>query len=233
MVVLAEYKNTRIQAETLAAIVAGQLTLALEANGHATLAVPGGGTPAAFLQVLSQANIEWKNISVMLTDERFVPENSERSNTRSLRTTLLQGPAAAATLVPLYREAARPEDVLSDLSDGIRAVLPLDVCVLGMGTDMHVASLFPEADRLVEALLPDCQQVLLPMRAPGAPEPRLTLTAVVLQAAKHKHLLFTGPNKLAAFKTAEDAGPTSEAPVHIFLEPSQNVTAHYSGTTEP
>ena len=108
MVVLAEYKNTRIQAETLAAIVAGQLTLALEANGHATLAVPGGGTPAAFLQVLSQANIEWKNISVMLTDERFVPENSERSNTRSLRTTLLQGPAAAATLVPLYREAARP-----------------------------------------------------------------------------------------------------------------------------
>ena len=37
MVVLAEYKNTRIQAETLAAIVAGQLTLAFEANGHATL----------------------------------------------------------------------------------------------------------------------------------------------------------------------------------------------------
>ena len=55
-------------------------------------------------------------------------------------------------------------------------MLPISVLLLGMGVDMHTASLFPDADRLNEALSLEAP-ILLPMRAKGANEPRVTLTA--------------------------------------------------------
>ncbi len=230
MAIWAEYNTAEMQAEAVAAIVAGQMAHALAARGKATLAVPGGTTPGAFLAALSGADIDWANVNVLLTDERFVPEGSDRSNTRLLRATLLQGPAASANLVPLHQEAERPEEVLGKLSEGIRKVLPLDVCVLGMGADMHIASLFPGADRLAEALNPDCPDILLPMCAPGAPEPRLTLTAPVLSSARHIHLLIKGADKLRALKIAEHPGPALEAPVRIILTAPAEVTVHYCET---
>lgn len=164
-----QYPDRDTLMENIAEDVASQLAEALDARGTATLAVPGGTTPAPFLQRLSKAKLEWSKVRVMLTDERFVPETSERSNTRLLRETLLQNNAVNAQLVPFYQQADAPEDVLDNLTDAISAALPLDVCVLGMGADMHTASLFPEADRLEEGLDLEGSAILLPMRAPGAP----------------------------------------------------------------
>lgn len=223
-----QYPDRETLMENIAEDVADQLDAAISARGTATLAVPGGTTPAPFLTLLSKADLDWSKVSVMLTDERFVPESSDRSNTRLLRGTLLQNNAAAAILVPFYKEADAPEDVLSDLSDAISAALPLDVCVLGMGADMHTASLFPEADRLDEGLNLDSTAVLLPMRAPGAPEPRLTLTASVLRAARNIHILITGEGKKAAFEEAMVEGPASEAPIRVVLDAPTQVDVHYA-----
>ncbi|GGA20762.1 6-phosphogluconolactonase [Neptunicoccus cionae] len=208
----------------LAGTVEEQLRAALAAKGTASLAVPGGTTPAPFFHRLRKADLNWANVRVMLTDERFVPEGSERSNTRLLREHLLQDNAAAATLVPFYQLAEAPEDVLDSLRDAIEAALPLDVCVLGMGADMHTASIFPEADLLAEALDPQAP-ILLPMRAPNAPEPRLTLTAPVLQAAKAVHILIAGADKKTAFARAQSANSPLEAPIRIVQE--QAIT-HYA-----
>ncbi|MBL4805699.1 MAG: 6-phosphogluconolactonase [Rhodobacteraceae bacterium] len=211
-----EYPDRTVLAVDLAEIVAEQLQDAINLNGKASLAVPGGTTPAAFLTALSGADINWTKVSVMLTDERFVPESSERSNTRLLRGTLLQGKAAAATMIPFYAKADKPEDVLEQLTVGLNPTLPLDVCVLGMGADMHTASIFPGADLLDEALSDDAP-ILLPMRAPNAPEPRLTLTAPVLRAAKHIHILIAGADKKTALESALIEGPATEAPIRIIL----------------
>lgn len=154
-----------------------------------------------------------------------MPETSERSNTALLRRSLLHNQARAARLVPLVAEARRPEDVLPRLSEGVRAALPLEVCVLGMGADMHTASLFPGADKLAEALDANAPP-LLPMRAPGAPEPRLTLTAPVLTAAAHLHLLITGEEKRAALDAALSDGPAETAPVRVLF--SRPVTVHWA-----
>jgi len=223
-----EYKDAELQARALAKMVAGQLGLALAERGWATLALPGGSTPERFLRILSKAAIDWAKISVLLTDERFVPESSTRSNTRLLRENLFQGPAASARLVPMYLPAAEPEQVLNALRDGLRPALPLDVCVLGMGTDRHIASLFPGADLLDAALDPDGAEILLPMRAPGAPEPRLTLTAAVLRRARHLHLLIQGTEKRAALEAAEQGGPAHLAPVRIVLDAPAPLNIHYT-----
>ena len=61
----------------LAEIVARELGEAIEARGKAVLAVPGGTTPGPFLRNLSQESLAWEKVTVMLTDERFVPETSD------------------------------------------------------------------------------------------------------------------------------------------------------------
>ena len=213
---LMQYPDRAVLATDLAEVVADQLADAIEARGKASLAVPGGTTPGPFLKALSAQDIAWDKVSVMLTDERFVSEDSPRSNTRLLKETLLQGKAAAATLVPMVAAGAMPEDVLEALMGKLNPILPLDVVVLGMGEDMHTASLFPGADKLVEALANDAS-TLMPMRAEGAGEPRITMTAPVLRGAGAVHLLITGGPKLVALKRALLEGPDAEAPVRVVL----------------
>ena len=222
-----EYTVRETQAVELARMVAGDLDAALKAKGKATLAVPGGTTPGPFLIALSNEDIDWANITVMLTDERFVPESSERSNTRLIRETLLQNKAAVASFVPFYKEAYLPENVMDQLIGDVERALPLDVCVLGMGEDMHTASLFPGADRLDEALEVSAE-ALYPMRAPGAPETRMTLSAAALRDAAEIHLLINGEGKRVALNKAQQEGPWADAPVRAVLTAPGRVMVHFT-----
>jgi len=226
---LIRYKNRARQASSLAALVAAQLMDALRDRDRATIALPGGGTPGAFLHALADADIDWSRIEIMPTDERFVPETSSRSNMRMLRQIMMQGGARAARLIPFYAPAPRPEDVITNLGTDAEAALPLDVCVLGMGADMHTASLFPGADGLAAALDPEAAAALFVLRAPNAPEPRISLGARALLGAPHLHLLLAGPEKLAALEAAEQPGAVTEAPVRLILRAPQGVSIHYTG----
>lgn len=207
----------------LADVIASQLAETLHVQGRASLSVPGGTTPGPVFDILSGVGLDWANVAVFLNDERWVGEDSPRSNTRLLRQRLLVDKAAAATLVPLYAEAAEPEAVLGALAEGIEAHLPISVLLLGMGNDMHTASLFPGADRLADALAANAP-VLLPMRAEAAGEPRITLTAPVLAGAMHIHILITGAEKRAAIEKAAGL-PALEAPVRVVLD---NATVHWA-----
>jgi 6-phosphogluconolactonase len=207
----------------LANIIAGQLADFLRRDGKATLSVPGGTTPGPIFDTLSGVDLDWGNVAVVLNDERWVPESSERSNTRLVRERLIRGRAAQARLVPLYAPAGQPEEMLAALEDGLRPHLPISVLLLGMGADMHTASLFPGADRLEEALSPQAP-ILLPMRAEAAGEPRVTLTAPVLRGAFNIHILITGDEKRAALERALTLTPM-EAPVRAVLD---NATVHWA-----
>jgi len=207
----------------LANVIAGQLADFLRREGKASLCVPGGTTPGPIFDTLSGVDIDWGNVAVFLNDERWVGEDSPRSNTRLLRERLLRGKAAAARLVPLYAPADQPEDMLAALAEDIAPHLPISVLLLGMGADMHTASLFPGADRLDAALAADAP-VLMALRADAAGEPRITLTAPVLRGAMHIHVLITGAEKRAALERAMTLS-VAEAPVRAVLD---NATVHWA-----
>ena len=211
---LIEYPDAELMMIRLADLLASELRTALSMNDTASLAVPGGTTPGPIFDSLCGVDLDWDRVRVMLTDERWLPEDSERSNTRLLRQRLLTDRAAKAVYVPLYADASTPEDKLDDLSQTVAEALPLSVALLGMGTDMHTASIFPGADRLEHALHGD--DLLVAMRAPGAPEPRITLSAKVLQDAMRCHIVITGSEKRAALERARDL-PPEEAPVAALL----------------
>jgi 6-phosphogluconolactonase len=217
------YADREMLAIDLANKIAGELTAALDHEERATLAVPGGTSPGPIFDDLCAADLDWSRVNVMLTDERWVPEDSDRSNTRLLRERLLIDRAAAATYLPLYAAAEEPEEKLAELEAGIKPFLPLTVVLLGMGADMHTASLFPGADRLTEALDAHAP-VLMPMRAPGAPEPRITLTAPVLDGALQKHIVIFGDEKRKALDAAAKLSK-DEAPVAAVLK---GATVHWA-----
>lgn len=211
--------QTYAHRETLVAALADEIATALGAaidlRGRATLSVPGGTTPGPVFDALSTRDLDWSRVAVLLNDERWVDEASPRSNTKLVRERLLRGPAAAARLLALHAATPTPEESLAALAEGIAPHLPIDVLLLGMGADMHTASLFPGADRLAEALAPDAP-LLMALRAEAAGEPRISLTAPVLLAARATHLMILGPEKRAALVRALTL-PAATAPVALVL----------------
>lgn len=210
-----EYPDRDMLMLRLADRLSSQLGDALRRNPHVTLSVPGGSTPGPVFDMLSAVDLDWSRVHLVLNDERWVPETNPRSNTALVRAQLMQNHAAAANLIPLYADTAAPEDAIAELTETLRPHLPLSVALLGMGADMHIASLFPGADNLGAALA-DSAPPLMAMRAPGADEARITLTAPVLRAAMHLHILITGDEKRRALERAITLSPT-EAPVAAVL----------------
>lgn len=217
-------------AEALAQAVADDLRNAIQARHHATLAVSGGNTPKRFLQALAQQSLDWSQVTVTLVDERWVPETSARSNAALVRAHLLQGQASSAEFLPLYRQTPEPEAALPGLERDLAALpLPLDVVVLGMGDDGHTASFFPGGDRLAEALDPDATARVLPMRAPAAGEPRITLTLPMLLAARARYLHIEGQAKREVLERALVSGGAGGAPIaRVLLQAAVPVDTYWS-----
>ena len=210
-------------AESLAARVAEALSLAIECDGSATLAVSGGSTPQRFFQVLSQQEIAWEHVTVTLVDERFVPPSSDRSNHRLVTTHLLQNAAAFADFVPLYSAGRSPEEAAGDAAERLSSVkMPLDVVVLGMGLDGHTASWFPDSPQLAAGTDPNGTETVLSADAPGAGETRLTLTLPVVARAALCVLHLEGNDKKRVYEEAMRPGPVDELPMRAILRKTEN-----------
>ncbi|MFT4783798.1 MAG: 6-phosphogluconolactonase [Paracoccaceae bacterium] len=218
-----EYPDREFMMIELADTLAGALKSALLTHPTATFCVPGGTTPGPVFDVLCAVGLDWSRISVVLNDERWVPEDHPRSNTRLLKQRLLIDKAAGANYLPLYAATPTPEESLDQLGDALLPHLPLSVLLLGMGADMHTASLFPGADHLEAALSLSAPPVMA-LRAEGAPEPRITLTAPVLSGALATHVVITGAEKRAAIEKAQTL-TALEAPIKIVLD---TATIHWS-----
>jgi 6-phosphogluconolactonase len=219
---IVDYADSEMMMMHLADTLASELKNCLLVHEHASFAVPGGTTPGPIFDSLCAVDLDWSRVHVMLTDERWVPETSERSNTRLLRERLLIDRAASAQYIPLYADAVTPEEKLPELAEALTPELPISVMLLGMGADMHTASIFPGADQLDLALHGDDR--LVAMRASGAPEPRITLSAKVLKSAMSRHIVIIGPQKREALERARHLTP-EEAPVAAVLNGS---TIHWA-----
>lgn len=216
-------------AAKLADETAERLAHAIAARGAALLAVSGGATPAGFFTALSGKALSWERVTVTLVDERFVPASSPRSNAGLVAASLLRDKAAAARFVPLFREGESLERAAEDAGKTLRALpLPFDVAVLGMGNDGHTASFFPDAENLAALFDPASEKIVLPVHAPSAGEPRLTLALARIVEAGFVALLIEGQEKKAVFERAVGDGPrlpiravidASPRPVEVFWAP--------------
>ncbi|UWQ80922.1 6-phosphogluconolactonase [Leisingera sp. S132] len=210
-----EYPDLDMLAIEVANRIAGDLKTHLLHHDSASFAVAGGTTPGLIFDDLCAADIEWDRVHVMATDERWVPQEHARSNAAMIRKRLLQNRAASAQFLAFHVPEREPEDVLAELESQIVPELPLSVLLLGMGEDMHTASLFPGAAGIEAALATDAPPLAV-MRPDSQPEARISLTARVLDEAIAKHLVIFGDAKRKALERAMSL-PPEDAPIQAVL----------------
>ena len=210
-----DYPDTDMLMLRLAQTLASDLRAALARRERVLFAVPGGTTPGPVFDLLGGLDLEWERVDIVPGDERWVPEEDPRSNAGQIRSRLIRGKARAARLIPLWRPLPAPADAVAEVSESLAGLLPVDVALVGMGGDMHTASLFPGAEALAQALTPDAPPVVA-IAAPGAPEPRITLSARILRDAFALHVLITGDAKRAALEKAQGMAPI-DAPIAALL----------------
>lgn len=215
--VVTYYDTEADWAAGLADALATCLRAACDARGRASLAVAGGSTPGPVFDRLAQADLDWDRVSVLPSDERCVPPDDPDANARLISERLLTGRARAAHLVRLYRAGQTPEAAADTVLPAVTALLPLDAVLLGMGTDGHIASLFPGARGLNRALAPDSPALVPIYRADGG-YPRITLSMSALTGAGCLHLALRGAEKRDTFEQARHPGRLEDMPVRGVLD---------------
>ncbi len=166
------------------AAVAAHLVDAIEARGHATLALSGGSSPRPLFTSLAGHDLPWHDVYVFQVDERQVPHASSDRNWRLIDERLIRPTGAMA----------RPLSVAPGGDGRVRAMLrgsdaarlrayagepiQLDVVHLGLGTDGHTAS-WPPGHPVMGSGEP------LGEVADFNGTDRITLTPTIVNAARH------------------------------------------------
>lgn len=208
-------------AEAVAARIITTLVERIATADHANICLTGGGIGIAVLAAVAANpgchSVDWGRVDVWWGDERYLPEGHVDRNETAARAALLNrvpvderrvhpiaGPwasgsdveSAAAAYAAELAAAARPQD---------HAGVPsMDILLLGIGPDAHVASLFPE-----QPALHDERSVAAVRGAPKPPPVRVTLTLPTLNAARETWILASGAGKAGAVRMAlsDSAGP--------------------------
>jgi 6-phosphogluconolactonase len=187
-----------------------------ERSGHrpVTLVLSGGQTPQRVYETLAgekEDRIPWDHVSVLWGDERCVPPDDERSNYRlAAAAGLLARPQAGIYRMP---GESPPDEGARVYEAALRKLLPgdgfprLDVVLLGLGNDGHVASLFPGS-----AALGERERLVVATEVHGGVR-RLTLTLPLLASAHNLLFLVTGEAKAEAVRlTLGEAGSAVASP---------------------
>ena len=196
------YQSERL-VENLVLDVKNTLLDAIRKYSKATLLLSGGNTPKKFLQALSKEFLPWNKIDISLVDERWVDENDEASNANLVRTHLLQNRAKEANFVSLYREEKSSLEAEMIVNNELSKLFErVDVLLLGMGDDGHIASLFKESERFKEALDYNNHHMYIAMQSPKEPQERLSLSLRKILDAKQLFLHFEGKKKIELYTQA-------------------------------
>ena len=199
--------------------IAEILESSIQKEGRASFAVSGGRTPIPLFVELSKLNLDWSKVELTLADDRWLDSDHEASNERLVRKYLLKNKAINASFIPLkssYKTARigqiHSEKIFKEMK------LPLDVIVLGMGSDGHTASLFPCSDELTEAMNTNYPNFLISTNPKTAPYERISLSAKTISNSKKIFLYMNGSEKLRTLEAAMHLKDINKMPIYNFLK---------------
>jgi 6-phosphogluconolactonase len=173
----------------------------VRAFGDFHMALSGGSTPLPFYRRLMSdpmfRELPWKRTHLWLVDERRVPMNDERCNWSQIAGYMLDHsdipPAQVHPMDQMNEQAA--EKYEAELREALgwreKGHDRLDFVLLGMGSDGHTASLFPQSPALEER----SRLVAINTGPNVTPPDRVTMTYPILNSARFAAVLVTGKGK--------------------------------------
>lgn len=212
--------ESRIELDTaLTKTICEQLRLGIKTKGKASLVVSGGSTPKGLFSALSEADLDWEKVTVLLADERWVNESHPDSNSAMVKSLLLQGAAANANWIGFGAGEHDAEHELNRVISEITELGTFDVVILGMGNDSHTASLFPCSIELNEGLTTEA--VALMTQPTTAPHRRLSLSKTRLLDTAMGIIHIVGSSKLDVFDVATKHADDDVHPISHFYHHEQ------------
>ncbi len=203
---------------------------AVSRQGNFAVAISGGSTPRAMHRLLAQEpyliDIPWQKTHVFMVDERVVAFEHHYSNFGAAQKDFLDKVPISKKQIHPMPVMARPEagaalyqTELENFFQTFRKYNPvLDLIILGVGKDGHVASLFPG-----QSIIEDADCWVLSVKG-GQPDVlRLTLNYPVLNSAKHILFLVSGIEKSQIIKNLF-ADRETELPAGKIRPKNGNVT---------
>jgi 6-phosphogluconolactonase len=169
--------------------------------GRFSLGLAGGSTPEATYKALRGWGTGWDRVDAWLSDERWVPQDHERSNGRMVTDALLSH-VDAVFHRPRWSDLFEPEDSAAYYEATLRSIHGSrrpDLILLGVGEDGHTVSLFPDTNALHETT-----RWFVANHVPTLGEERLTSTYGLLWRARLLMVLAVGRSKAAAVKASLD-----------------------------
>ena len=195
-----------------------QLAVAVQ-SGATTMVLSGGSTPAGIYGQLSRADIPWEKVTFTLSDERWVSRRDPDSNEAMIRKTLLRNRARSARLVGLKTRHGSPAAGLEACDARLAACKwPAAVVLLGMGTDGHTASLFPDDPGLAAALAVSPATRCVVAHPASQKQARMSLSLACLLDSELICLLIFGEAKRRVLQAALADGPVEAMPVRGVLK---------------
>lgn len=192
-----------------------------EKHGVANLLLSGGSTPGPVYQNLSKMDLDWKNVNIGLADERWVHEDDSGSNAALIRRTLLQKKAKAANFIPMKTDDQTAKSGQDHVNAAYAKLITKNsLAVLGMGTDGHICSWFPQSVGLNRAVDPNNKNRVQAIGAKksivtGDYLERMTLTLSALSTCTSILLLITGDEKRNVIKRAFENNNTDLPISHL------------------
>ncbi|MGN6850358.1 MAG: 6-phosphogluconolactonase [Sphingomicrobium sp.] len=225
-----EYDSLEELADAVAGDVGFIIESAVDARDASLIAVPGGTTGPKVFPKLAAQKLQWKKVTIIPTDDRLVPMESELSNVRAIARALLP---TGARVIPIaagiedYKLAGNSADArLQDLP------WPPDLVWLGMGKDGHTASIFPGPDLQAALDAPKARRAIGVMPDPlpaEAPVPRVTLTRSAILSARTILITITGEEKRTVLEQAIADGQSSKLPIgRVLAEVEQPIDIHWA-----
>lgn len=197
--------------------VAGE---AVAARGRFRVALAGGTTPCRLHRLLAQTpyrdQIAWPKLDIFFADERAVHPDHAESNFRMARDTLLHDVGVnAQQLHRMQAERCDLDRAARDYEIEIAQAfaVPLDgpppafdLVLLGLGSDGHTASLFPDSAALCET-----KRWVVGNPVPRLATARMTFTYPLINAARHVVFLIAGSAKAQVLRATLAGSPDCPA----------------------
>ncbi len=199
-----------------------------QGDHRASLLLGAGALPLEAYRNLADAVLDWRRVTLTLTDERWLPPNHPDSHQRQITDALLQGPAAQARFLPLFRGSeSAGDDARAAAFDFARLPRPYDAVVLAVREDGGIAGLRPEMDGLEQMLAAATPATVAAVDLPDEVQPHLTLTLTALADAGLILVLGRGAAERTALSQALEGADTpvralfdaAKVPVEIHVCP--------------
>jgi 6-phosphogluconolactonase len=203
---------------------------ALREQGRFVFGLTGGTTPKKLYELLSEPyykdRIDWGKTFVLFGDERCVPPTDDQSNYKMAKDALLSKiPVPEKNVYRIPAEMTPPQEGARAYEQSLKVLFKgyfpkVDLLLLGVGDDGHIASLFPHTDALKET-----EKWVVSNYVEKLSANRITLTLPVINNARHILFLVSGDSKAGVIKEIlRDDLPKTRYPAQLVATYEGEVT---------